>query len=218
MSTSEDLESRRVMSATGSLFVVAFVVGLALLGDELGAFGDSDGAFVDHFSSGSQRAADIAGSVTLAAAAVAFAYFTHLIASTQPDTLDPASPSRLVRTAGMVAAVFMFVAALALVTVPLSISVGALFDEDPGAFAEGQAVLPQFGFVTLAIGAMVPAAATIVAVARLGLFPMWLARLSLAIAALLALSSMSVISMVLLPIWVALSTATLRKAGAQAAS
>jgi hypothetical protein len=153
--------SQRVMSATGGLFVVAFVVGLALLSDELGAFGDSDGAFVEHFSSGSQRAADIAGSVALAAAAAAFMYFDHLIASAQLDDPDRSSRSRLVRTAGMLAGALMFVAALALVTVPLSISMGEFFDEGGGAFGEGQAVLPQFGFVALVFGAMLPAAVTI---------------------------------------------------------
>lgn len=210
--------SQRATKAAGTLFVVAFVVGWALLGDELGAFGDSDNAFVQHFSSGSQRAADIAGSVALGAAAVAFASFTHLIGSTLPNALDRSSPSHLVRTSGMLAATFMFVAALALVTVPLSLSVGELFDEDPGAFGDGQAVLPQFGFVALAIGAMVPAAVAMAVSARLGLFPMWLARSSVAIAVLLALTSVSVISMVLLPIWVALGTVTITQTGAQAAT
>ncbi|MDH3730592.1 MAG: hypothetical protein OES13_05670 [Acidimicrobiia bacterium] len=204
------------MSATGGLFVVAFVVGLALLSDELGAFGDSDGTFVEHFSSGSQRGADIAGSVALAVAAAAFMYFTHLIASAQPDALDQSSQSGLVRTAGMLAGAFMFVAALALVTVPLSISVGELFDEDGGAFGEGQAVLPQFGFVALVFGAMLPAAVTIAAVARLGSFPRWLTRASFPIAVLLALSSGSVVTMALLPIWVALSTVALTRTGGRA--
>lgn len=210
--------SKRVMSTTGGLFVVAFVVGLALLSDELGAFGDSDGTFVEHFSSGSQRGADIAGSFALAGAAAAFVHFTHLIASTQPEDLDQSSQPRLVRMGGMLAGAFMFVAALALVTVPLSISLGEFFDEDGGAFGESQAVLPQFGFVALVFGAMLPAAVTIVAAARLGLFPRWLTRLSLPAAVLLAVSSGSVITMVLLPIWVALSTVAVTRTGRQPVS
>ncbi|HUF96613.1 MAG TPA: hypothetical protein VMM60_00700 [Ilumatobacter sp.] len=206
------------MSTTGGLFVVAFVVGLALLSDELGAFGDSDGTFVEHFSSGSQRGADIAGSVALAGAAAAFVHFTHLIASRQSKALDRSSHSDLVRAAGMLTGAFMFVAALALVTVPLSISLGEYFDEDGGALGEGQAVLPQFGFVVLVFGAMIPAAVTIMAVARLGLFPRWLTRSSFPVAVLLAVSSGSVMTMVLLPIWVALSTVAMTRSGGQAAN
>jgi hypothetical protein len=52
--------SRRAVSVAAAIFVVTFVTGLALLADELGAFGDSDRAFIEHFSSGSQRGADIA--------------------------------------------------------------------------------------------------------------------------------------------------------------
>jgi hypothetical protein len=197
---------------------VAFVVGLALLSEELGAFGDSDGTFVEHFSSGSRRGADIGGSVARAGAAAAFVHVKHLIALTQPEALDRSSQSGLVRAAGMLAGVFMFVAALALVTVPLSISLGEFFDEDGGAFGESQAVLPQFGFVALVFGAMLPAAVTIMAVARLGLFPRWLTRSSFLVAVLLAVSSGSVMTMVLLPIWVALSTVVLTRAGEQAAN
>ncbi len=203
--------SDRALSTAGALFVVAFVVGVALLGDELGAFGDSDETFVEHFSTGSQRAADIMGSLALAAAAAAFMCFTHLIVSTRPDALGESARARVARTAGMLAGVFMFVAALALVTVPMSISVGELFDEEGGAFGEGQAVLPQFGYVALVFGAMLPAAVTIVAVARLGLFPRWLSRTSVAVAILLALTSSSLITVVLLPVWVALSTVALTR-------
>lgn len=138
-------------------------------------------------------------------------YFTHLIASSRSESLDSSAMSSLVRTAGMLAGIFMVVAALALVTVPLSISLGEFFDEEGKAFGEAQAVLPQFGYVVLVFGAMVPAAVAIVAAARLGLFPTWLARSSFPIAVLLALTSGSVSSMVLLPIWVALATVALAR-------
>ncbi len=210
--------SKRVVSGTGGLFVVAFVVSLALLSDEVGAFADSDRSFVEHFSTGSQRGADIAGSVLLVAAAAAFMYFTHLIASMWAEPLNQSATSSLVRTAGMLAGLFMVVAALALVTVPLSISLGEFFDEEGGAFGEGQAVLPQFGYVALVFGAMIPAAVAIVAAARLGLFPTWLARSSFPIAVLLALTSGSVVTMVLLPIWVALATVALARTDRHAVS
>jgi hypothetical protein len=145
----------------------------------------------------------------LAGAAVAFMYFTHLIASLRTESLDRSAMSNLVRTAGMLAGIFMVIAALALATVPLSISMGEFFDEEGKAFGEGQAVLPQFGYVVLVFGAMVPAAVAIVAAALLGPFPTWLARSSYPIAVLLALTSGSVVTMVLLPIWVALATVAL---------
>ncbi len=202
--------SKRQTTTTGVVFAVSFTAGLALLGEEIAAFGDSDRAFVEHFSTGSQRGADIAGSFLLMAAAAAFAYFTHLIGSPRPEAATEGH--WVARAAGMVAGVFILVAALALLTVPLSISMGEFFDEDSGAFTAGQAVLPQFGYVTLVFGAMIPAAVAIVAIARLRLFPIWLTRLSFVMATLLALTSGMVPSMVLLPAWVALATVVLRRA------
>jgi signal transduction histidine kinase len=89
---------------------------------------------------------------------------------------------------------------------------GEFFDEGGGgAFAEGQAVPPQLGYVVMAFGAMISAAVAIVAIARLGLFPTWLTRSSFVVAALLAVTSAMVVTMVLLPIWVATATLTLRR-------
>ena len=204
-------ELRWLMTVTGGLFVVAFGLGLGLLGPEIGAFGDSDQAFVEHFSAGSRRAADIAGSFLLMAAAAAFMYFAHLIASIKTSDLNHSATSGMVRTTAMLSGIFMIVAALALVTVPLSISMGEFFDEDGTVFQQGRAVLPQFGYVALVFGAMIPAALTIVAAARLGLFPAWLTRASLPVAVLLGLTSGSVITMALLPIWVALATVMLAR-------
>jgi len=208
--------SERAVAVSAAIFVVTFVIGLALLGDELGAFGDSDGAFIEHFSSGSQRGADIAGSFLLIGAATAFIYFTHLIGS--PGPAGATDGNWVVRAAGIVTGLFIIIAALALLTVPLSISMGEFFDEDSGAFAEGQAVLPQFGYVVMAFGAMISAAVAIVAIALLRLFPSWLTRSSLVVAALLAVTSAMVVTMVLLPIWVAVVTLTRRRSSVQNAA
>jgi hypothetical protein len=204
-------EPNRLVTVTGGVFVVAFGVGLGLLGPEIGAFGDSDRAFVEHFSTGSQRTVDIAGSFLLLTAAAAFMYFTHLIASIETSDLDQSASSGLVRATGILSGIFMIVAALALLTVPLSISMGEFFGEEGKAFQQGQAVLPQFGYVTLVFGAMIPAAVTIWAASQLGVFPRWLTRASLPIAVLLALTSGSVITMALLPIWVAIATVILAR-------
>jgi len=205
--------SERAVAVAAAIFAVTFVTGLALLGDELGAFGDSDGAFIEHFSSSSQRGADIAGSFLLLGAATAFIYFTHLIGSPRPTSASEGH--WVVRAAGITAGLFIVVAALALLTVPLSISMGEFFDEDSGAFTEAQAVLPQFGYVVMVFGAMISAAVAIVASARLGLFPTWLTRASFVVAALLTVTSAMVVTMVLLPIWVATVTLTLRRSSVE---
>ena len=203
--------SSRVGTVVGAVFVVTFVASLALLGDEAGAFGDSDRAFVEHFSTSSQRSADILGAFLLIVAAAAFMTFTHVTSSIGGDGSRPYAPV-VVRTAGMVAGMFMILAALALMTVPLSIAMGDFFDEGGGgAFVVGRAVLPQFGYVVLVFGAMIPAAVTIVAVTQLRAFPTWLTWVSYSVAILLALTSTMVVSMILLPIWVAIATPRLRR-------
>jgi hypothetical protein len=62
---------------------------------------------------------------------------------------------------------------------------------------------------------MIPAAVTMVAVARLRLIPTWLTRATFPFAVLLALTSGSVITMVLLPIWVALAAVALAQENAR---
>lgn len=76
-------------------------------------------------------------------------------------------------------------------------------------------MLPRLGYVALVFGAMAPAAVTIVAVARLGVLPRWLTRSSIPIAVLLGVTSGSVITMVLLPVWVALATTALARSDPQ---
>ena len=134
----------------------------------------------------------------------------RLVGSSKPEASSEGY--WVARAAGMVAGVLMIVAALALLTVPASISMGKFFGEGDRVFAEGQAVLPQFGYVAIVFGAMISAAVAIVAIARLRLFPTWLNGLSFVVAVLLALTSAMVSSMVLLPVWVILATVVLRRA------
>ena len=47
--------SKRATTVAGLVLAAAFTAGLALLGKEIAAFGDSDRAFVEHLSTGSQR-------------------------------------------------------------------------------------------------------------------------------------------------------------------
>jgi hypothetical protein len=182
-------------SRAGGVFVLLFVVSLATLGDLLGSFADSDRAFANHFSDGGNRARDIVGSLSLVLAGFAMVWFAIAMAGTRDDRRTP-----LIVTASL-AAGGMILAGLALATVPLSISFGDLTD-DPGLGA-GQAVLPQFGYVALAIGAMLPTAAFVIVVASTpSLLPRWLSLAGYPVAALLLLAVM-VMPMVLLSIWIA---------------
>jgi hypothetical protein len=104
----------------------------------------------------------------------------------------------------------LIVAAAAFLTVPLSINFGNLYG-DP-AFGEGQAVIPQFGFAALTVGAMWPAAVMITTVALLGSLPVWLSRVSYVVAVLLVVTCFMVATLfVLLPAWVVLTALALRR-------
>ena len=117
------------------------------IGDLLGSFADSDRAFVDHFADGGNRAKDIAGSYLLVLAGLSMIWFAIALAAAV--RADRGSP--IIVTASLAAGATI-VAGLTLLTVPLSIAFGDLTD-DPG-LGTAQAVLPQFGTVALAVGAM----------------------------------------------------------------
>ena len=139
------------------MFALLFAIGLATLGDLLGSFADSDRTFATHFSDGANRTRDIVGSLCLVLAGFAMVWFAITVVGTRHDRRTP-----IIATASLAAGA-MILAGLALVTVPLSISFGDLYD-DPG-LGVGQAVLPQFGYVALVIGAMLPAAALVFSIA-----------------------------------------------------
>ena len=181
---------------TAGVFAILFFISLATLGGLLGSFADSDRAFVDHFSDGGERARDIVGSICLALAGVTLLWFAIGLTTARGD-----HRTRVI-VAAAVAAGGMILAALALATVPLSISFGTLTD-DPGIGA-GQAAIAQFGIVVLGLGAMIPAAAFMVVVARLpGLLPRWLQRATYPMAAIVLVLSLAVGPMVLLALWFA---------------
>lgn len=190
-------------STVGGVFALLFVVSLVTLGDLLGSFADPDDAFETYFSDGGNRASAIVGSVSLVLAGYAIVWFALALAEARDNRRTP-----LVVTASL-ACGGMLLAGLALATVPLSISFGDLSD-DPG-LGVGQAVLPQFGYVSLVIGAMLPAAALVIAIVRTpSLLPRWLSVAGYAVAALLVLSVM-VAPMVLFAVWIAAVSAVLRK-------
>jgi hypothetical protein len=189
------------VARAGVVFVVLFAAAFALsLGDLVGAFADRDREFIDRFADGNNRARDIVGSYLLALAGLAFVWFAHALSS----EANGRSP---ILITGSVAAGGMLVAAVAFATVPMSLWFGSLVD-DPG-LQEGQAVLPQFGYVALAMGAMLPAAAFIVLVARTpGLVPRWLAVASYPVAVLVAFTALLFMPLFVFVAWVVAVVAT----------
>jgi len=185
----------------GGVFFVLFAVSMVVLGDLLGSFADSDRAFVDHFADGGNRAKDIAGSYLLVLAGLSMIRFAIALAAVRADRRLP------IFVTAFPAAGATIVAGLSLLTVPLSISFGDLTD-DPG-LGTAQAVLPQFGAVALAVGAMLPAAAFVIVLARTpNLLPRWLSLASYPVAVLL-LVAILVAPMMLWSIWIAAVSLTL---------
>ena len=197
---------RRSASIAGGIFAVTFFIGLLLVGDQAGAFADSESAYTDIFSDSSHRIQDLAGSLLLVVSAVAFGTFGLQLAGSG-DVTRPAST--LARVGGGLASVSILIAGAAFLTVPASLLVGDFFG-DPG-LVTAQPVLPHFGFILLAVGTTIPAGALMVASTRLGSFPTWLKWVTFASAVLLVLTGSSVITVLILPIWVAVVTVSMRR-------
>ena len=196
------LEARSA-ARPGAVFVVLFVAAFVVaVGELVGTFADPDLVFAERFEDGGTRARDIAGSYLLALAGIAFAWFASAVGR------DAAAVRLPLLLSGSAVAGGMLLAAVAWATVPLSRAFGALVD-DPG-LREGQAVLPQFGWVALAMGAMLPAAVFIVLVARTpGLVPGWLSVASYPAAALVAVTALLFfLSLVVFLAWVVAVAAT----------
>lgn len=185
----------------GSVFVMLFVGSAVFLGDLVGSFADSDAQFVTLFSDAGNRVGYIAGSFLLVLAGLAFVWFAHALSC---ETGARRAPLLIT---GATAGSGMIVAALAFATVPLSIQFGSAFG-DPGLQA-GQAVLPQFGFAALGLGAMLPAG-IFIALAALtpDLLPRWLAATSYPVAVLVALTAFLYLPFALFVLWVVATTVT----------
>jgi hypothetical protein len=179
----------------GALFVVLFIGAFMLsLGELLGSFADGDHVFVERFADEATRVLDIAASYLLALAALVFAWFSREVASRS------ASHGPALKLSGYSAAGGMLVAAVAAATTPLSIWFGALVD-DPG-IEIGVGVLPQFAYVALTMGALLPAGVFIITAARSGdLMPPWLAYASYPVGALVAIAALAFMPLFLFPIW-----------------
>ena len=192
------------ISRPGSAFVVLFLGSSVLLGELVGSFADSDAQFVTLFSDSGNRIGYVIGSALLVLAGLAFVWFAHAL------SCETGNRRAALLITGAAAAIGMIVAALAFATVPLSLLFGSFFT-DPGLEA-GQAVLPQFGYVALSLGGMLPAGIFIAIAARTpDLLPRWLSIASYPVALLVALTALLFMPMILFVLWVVAATATVSR-------
>jgi hypothetical protein len=187
----------------GWVFAGSFFVGLVLVGDQAGAFADSDRAYAELFGDASHRVEDLAGSALLIVSAIAFGAFTQFIAPALGPDMDRYGWTVVVRVSGLLAAAAILIAGATFATIPASLVVGDLTG-DPG-IVTAQNLLPSLGYMTLVAGAMIPAAVVMVGSTRLGLFSRWFVWATPVVAVLLIVTAPMVSAMALLPIWVAVA-------------
>lgn len=186
---------------SGIAFAALYVAGLLPLGDLLGSFGDSDETFVVFFASDRNRAGVLLGGVVLALAGLTFLWFlSNLRLSTEGSGPLPG----VVTAAGTAFVVLLLVGTAALVTVPFARIFGEALDTE-SILVASEALLPQFGYVLLAVLALWAAAAMILAVTLAGrahgLFPRWLMRLGFAASVFVFLFGPSVMGLLGVPVW-----------------
>jgi hypothetical protein len=198
-----DETTGRFALISGLVFAGAFFVGLILVGDQAGAFADSDRAYAELFGDASHRVEDLAGSALLIVAAIAFGAFAHFIAPALEPTADGYGWTVVVRVSGLLAAVSILVAGATFAAVPASLVIGDFFD-DPGILTS-QNILPSLGYILLIAGAVIPAAVLMVGSTRLGHFPRWFVIVTPVVAVVLIVTAPAVSAIVLLPIWVAVA-------------
>ena len=113
--------ARRGASVSGAVFAVSFFVGLFLVGDQAGAFADSERAYAAHFSDTTHRIEDLTGSALLIVSAIAFGLFSQFMASSLRLSSRPYVQS-VVKVSGMLSAAAILVAGGAFMTVPASLA------------------------------------------------------------------------------------------------
>ncbi|HUF53585.1 MAG TPA: hypothetical protein VMR52_07410 [Dehalococcoidia bacterium] len=194
----------RLSALAGFASGISFLVALALLGDLLGAFGDPDHVFVEHFADTGNRAPTLVGSVLLILGGLLFLPFATRLSGRLFDSDSPAANT--VRSLGAVAVALVCVAASLLMTVDLSRFYADIFDEELQPIAgDNVSIAPQIGYIVLLLAAAYIFAAIVgtISVARLASAGMgdiggWLG----VIVACLSLLSPMVMPFVLLPLWV----------------
>lgn len=203
----EQRQADRSGAASGALFVVLFIAGLIPLGELLGSFGDSDATFDAYFASAGNRTGNIVGGGLLGASAFVFIWFLHHLRQwLQPEDTRSATLPNVMFSSGLVFVALLLVGTAAMVTVSVTLAFGGLFGTE-GVLEVGQAVLPQLGYVVLALYALwaagVMVVASTVSARRSASFPRWLCRLGFVATAFLFLFGTSGgLAFFALPAWV----------------
>jgi hypothetical protein len=199
-STSPDAGGRRG-ARSAIAFAVLYLAGIIPLGDLLGSFGDSDETFVRYFAEDGNRIGTVIGGAGLALAGLAFLWFlSHLRLVIE----GPGPLPGVVGAAGSTFVALLLCGAAALVAVPYARTFGGAYGED-AILTGSEALLPQLGYVLVAVFAMWMAAALILAVtlgARAqGLFPRWLVRVGFGASVFVFVMGPSVMGLLGVPAW-----------------
>jgi hypothetical protein len=200
----------------GVSFVALFTLALTvLLGQLFGAFAESAESFTPYFDTTLERLQHGLGAYLLVASGLAFLGFAVRATA---GLVEASGANTEVQMASFVAAVFaslVGVAAAALATVSLSIGFGQITG-DPG-IRDGEELLPQLGYVVLAVPAAVSAAFSIWLLARLGSqtakWPRWVTTAGYVVAVLQLFSFYS-LPLFLLPLWVLAASISFRESPA----
>jgi hypothetical protein len=198
------MSSVSLRRASGSAFVGLIIVSAVMYGDLMGAFGDPDHVFAEHYASEANRRNDIIGAYLLAFAGLAFLVFSRTFGARAEDAPAAIWP-HIAAAVGALFSGLLITAAAALSAVSLSIVFGEGFgDERP--FNSGYAIVPQLGTVLLVVAAPLAAAAFILAVtfARPGLSAVDMV-FGLACAVALVFGVLY-IPLLALPVWVLVAT------------
>ena len=208
----------RRRARSGIAFAVLNVAGLVPLGELLGSFGDSDATFVDYFAKDSNSNGAVVGGIVLALSTLTFLWFL----SNLRLSVDSTGPlPGVITAAGTTFVVLLMSGTAALVTVPYARTFGGAFDEE-SVLVGSDALLPQLGYVLVAVFAMWAAAVLILAATLAARahssFPRWLVRLGFAASAFVFLLGPSVMGVLGVPAWaLAVSIHWLRGGGASGA-
>lgn len=186
---------------SGVAFAVLYVAGFLPLGNLLGSFGDHDATFVAYFAEDSNRIGAVIGGVGLALAGLVFFWF---LSNLRLAAEGPGPLPGVVTAAGTTFVVLLLTGTAALVAVPYARTFGGAYGED-AILVGTEALLPQLGYVLLAVLAMWSAAALIVAVTISGRahggFPRWLVRLGFATSVFVFVFGSSVMGLLGVPVW-----------------
>jgi hypothetical protein len=196
-----DGRQHRSRGWSGVVFAVLYVAGLVPLGELLGSFGDPDATFVAFFDKDSNRIGTLVGGLVLALGALSFLWFlSHL----RLATIGPGSLPSVVTGAGITFVVLLLIGTASLITVPYARTFGGAYG-DSSVLVGSDAVLPQLGYILIAVFGMWAFAALIVAVTvdarRNGTFPRWLVRVGFAAAVFVFLLGSSVMGVLGVPVW-----------------